>query len=209
MPARSRPDSLNQFSILKNVTIAAVTKVSASAGVLELTGTINNNGEIDATTGTVELINADIIGGTLGGDGTITTASAFNTFNGVTIASGTTVEVADGTALDLVGTITDAGTIALGASGHLTGLEISGNVSLTGGGDVTMTERLSQFHRRATGRQPSLPTPIRSPVRGTIGDSHLTLSNSGTIDATGSHALIIDTGTNSLPPPWRLSAISR
>ena len=55
------------------------------------------------------------MGGTLGGDGTITTVSAFNTFNGVTIASGTTVEVADGTVLDLVGIITDAGTIALDA----------------------------------------------------------------------------------------------
>src|SRR6202041_1869541 len=53
-------DSLNQFSILKNVTIAAGAKVSASAGVFELTGTINNHGEIDATTGTIELINADI-----------------------------------------------------------------------------------------------------------------------------------------------------
>jgi hypothetical protein len=191
-------DSLNQFSILKNVTIATTgTKVTASAGTLELTGTINNHGEIDATTGTIDLINADIIGGTLGGDGTIVTASAFNTFNGVTIASGTTVEVADGTALDLVGTITDAGTIALGASGHLTGLEISGNVSLTGGGDVTMTSDFLNFIS-SDGSAAKLSNSDTISGSGVIGDSHLTLVNSGTIDATGSHTLTIDTGANSL-----------
>ena len=189
-------DSLNQFSILKNVTIAAGAKVSASAGVFELTGTINNHGEIDATTGTIELINADIVGGTLGGHGTITTASAFNTFNGVTIASGTTVEVADGTVLDLVGTITDAGTIALGASGDFTGLEISGNVVLNGGGTVTMNSDFYSFIA-SDGSAAKLSNLDTISGAGTIGDSHLTLSNSGTIDATGTHALIIDTGVNS------------
>ena len=32
---------------------------------------------------------------------------------------------------------------------------------------------------------------------GTIGDAYLTLVNDGTIDATGSHGLVIDTGINS------------
>ena len=188
-------NSLNQFSILKNVTIAAVTKVSASAGVLELTGAINDHGVIDATTGTIELINADIIGGTLGGDGTITTASAFNTFNGVTIASGTTVEVADGTALDLVGTITDAGTIALGSWGDLTALQISGSVSLTGGGNVSMGDNSCNFIV-SDGSAATLTNSDTIAGAGTIGDGHLKLVNNGTIDATGSHLLLIDTGTN-------------
>ena len=191
-------DSLNVFSFLKNVTIATTgTKVTASAGALELTGTINNHGEIDATTGEIELSNATIEGGILGGDGTIVTVSTFNTFNGVTIASGTTVEVADGTVLDLVGTITDAGTIALGASGHLTGLEISGNVSLTGGGDVTMTSDFLNFIS-SDGSAAKLTNSDTISGSGVIGDSHLTLVNSGTIDATGSHALTIDTGANSV-----------
>ena len=189
-------DSLNVFSFLKNVTIATHTKIAASAGTLELTGTINDHGEIDATTGTIELINATIDGGTLGGDGTIVTASALNRLDGVTIASGTTVDVADGTALDLVGTITDAGTIALGASGHLTALEISGNVSLIGGGAVTMS---SDFFSTivSDGSAATLSNSDTISGSGVIGDSHLTLSNSGTIDATGSHALTIDTGANS------------
>jgi hypothetical protein len=188
-------DSLNQFSVLKNVTIANSTKIFASAGVLELTGTIHNNGVIDATTGTIELINADIIGGTLGGDGTITTASAFNTFNGVTIASGTTVEVADGTALDLVGTITDAGTIALGSWGDLTTLQISGSVSLTGGGNVSMSDNSCNFIV-SDGSAATLTNSDTIAGAGTIGDGHLKLVNNGTIDATGSHLLLIDTGTN-------------
>ncbi len=185
----------NSFSTLNNATIEAGTKVSASAGTLELTGTINNHGEIDATTGTVDLSNATIDGGTLGGSGTIVTVSDFNTFDGVTIASGTTIQVADGTILDLVGTITDHGTIELAASGHFTGLEISGNVSLTGGGAVTMTSDFYSFIT-SDGSAAQLSNFDTISGAGTIGDSHLTLVNSGTIDATGSHALIIDTGAN-------------
>jgi autotransporter-associated beta strand protein len=187
----------NASSTLNGLTLASSTLVTAVVGVLELTGTFANSGEFDATTGMLDLSNATIDGGTLGGDGTIATVSAFNTLEGsVTIAGGTTVSVTDGTTLHFVGAISDAGTIALGASGHFTGLEISGNVSLTGGGNVTMANDTHNFIA-SDGSAATLTNSDTISGAGTIGDSHLTLVNNGTIDATGSHALIIDTGVNS------------
>jgi hypothetical protein len=97
--------------------------------------------------------------------------------------------------MDLVGTITDAGTIALNSSGHSTGLKISGNVSLAGLGNLTMTDDSHNFIA-SDGSAATLTNSDTISGAGTIGDSHLTLNNSGTIDATGAHALIIDTGVN-------------
>src|SRR5205809_3538848 len=73
---------------------------------------ISSNGEIDATTGTLDLENAIVNGGTLGGPGTIATATGNidSTLNGVTIGSGSKVAAAVGT-LDLTGTITNNGAI--------------------------------------------------------------------------------------------------
>jgi autotransporter-associated beta strand protein len=185
----------NSSSTLNGITLAAGSLVTAVVGALELTGIITNNGEFDAGTGaTLGLDNVTVNGGTLGGSGTIVTAaSSFDTLNGITIAHGTTVTGADGTTLDLVGTITDRGTIALGSSGHTTQLEISGNVSLTGGGNVTMTDNADNFIV-SDGSAAALTNSDTISGAGTIGDSHLTLINSGTIDATGTHPLIINTG---------------
>ncbi len=185
----------NTSSTLNGITLEATSLVTAAVGVLELTGFITNNGEFDASTGaTLGLDNATVKGGTLGGSGTIVTAaSSFDTLNGVTIAHGSTVTVADGTTLELVGTITDSGTIALGSSGHATQLEISGSVSLAGGGNVTMTDKADNSIV-SDGSSATLTNSDTISGAGTIGDSHLTLINNGTVDATGTHPLIINTG---------------
>src|SRR2546430_14936213 len=71
----------------KPPTFPCATLFRAAVGTLDLTGTITNNGEIDATTGTLDLENAIVNGGTLGGPGTIATATGNidSTLNGVTI----------------------------------------------------------------------------------------------------------------------------
>src|SRR2546430_10346561 len=96
----------------KPPTFPCATLFRAAVGTLDLTGTITNNGEIDATTGTLDLENAIVNGGTLGGPGTIATATGNidSTLNGVTIGSGSKVAAAVGT-LDLTGTITNNGEI--------------------------------------------------------------------------------------------------
>jgi fibronectin-binding autotransporter adhesin len=189
----------NFLSVLDNVTIASSAKVTAVSGFLELTDTINNNGEIDAANGALELDNATLVGGTLGGDGLIFTVGNSNEFSGVAIAKGTTVGVSDGTTLELVSTITDSGNISLDALFNGTELQISGPVSLTGGGDVTMSDS-SHNLIGSDGSAATLTNYDTISGAGTIGDAHLTLVNEGTIDATGSHALVIDTGVNSFIP---------
>ncbi len=185
----------NTDSTLNGVTIASGSKVTAAVGTLDLTGTITNKGEIDATTGGIDLESVTVNGGTLGGPGTIATVSGADTLNGVAIASGTTVQVTDNTALDLKGTISNGGTIALNSSGDTTQLEISGDVSLNGSGHVTLTDD-TQNAIVSDGLAAQLTNSDTISGAGKIGDTLLTLVNDGTIDATGTHPLTIDTGMN-------------
>ena len=185
----------NTDSTLNGVTLNAGARVTAAAGELDLTGTITNNGELDASGGgKLDLENVTINGGTLGGNGTIATVSGLNTLNGITIASATTVKVTDNTVLELEGTIANLGTIALISSGHSTKLEISGSVLLGGGGQVTLSDDNNAIV--SDGSPATFCNFDTITGAGTIGDSCLTLVNSGTIDATGSHALRIDTGNH-------------
>jgi hypothetical protein len=153
--------------------------VTAAVGTLDLTGTITNNGEFDATTGIIDLENAILNGGTLGGAGTIATVSGANTLNSVAIAGGTTVKVTDHTVLDLKGTIANGGTIALNSSGDSTQLIISGSVLLNGIGHVTLTDNTNNIIV-SDGSAATLTNSNIIAGAGTIGDTILTLVNSGT-----------------------------
>ncbi len=127
----------NSSSTLNGVTIASGTTVTDSTGTLVLTGAITDHGEIDATTGTLDLDNATVTGGTLGGGGTIETASgnSSSTLSGVTIASGSTVTDSVGT-LVLTGTIADHGEIdATAGTVVLDGATVEGG-TLGGSGTV-------------------------------------------------------------------------
>jgi hypothetical protein len=98
------------------------TLAAISLSTLKLTDTtVNNNdgvatdpiGTVTVGSGsTLDLVRATINGGTIGGAGTITTATGNtdSTLNGVTIALGTTVTAAVGT-LDLTGAIANSGEI--------------------------------------------------------------------------------------------------
>src|SRR5262249_3719491 len=72
----------NTDSALNNVTIAAGTTVTAAFGELDLAGTIINYGELDASgAGKLDLENVSLTGGTLGGKGTIGTATGTKHWN--------------------------------------------------------------------------------------------------------------------------------
>ena len=185
----------NTDSTLNGVTVNSGTKVTAAVGTLDLTGTITNNGEFDATSGIIDLENLILNGGTLGGAGTIATVSGANTLNSVAIAGGTIVKVTDNTVLDLKGTIANGGTIALNSTGDLTQLIISGSVLLNGSGHVTLTDNTNNIIV-SDGSAATLTNSNTVAGAGTIGDTNLTLVNDGTIVATGTHALTIDTGIN-------------
>jgi hypothetical protein len=187
----------NVDSTLSDVTIANGSAVTAAVGTLDLSGIITNHGALKASSGIIHFEDATIDGGTLGGSGLIATASGANTLDGVAILAGTTVHVTDNTALELAGTIPLSGSVALDSTGDATQLKISGSVVLDGGGQVTLSDDANNSIV-SDGSAATLANFDLISGAGTIGDIHLTLVNSGTIEATGAHPLIIDTGTNTL-----------
>ena len=144
----------------------------------------------------LDLNGATIAGGTLSGDGVIVTVGGVSTFEGVAIASATTINVTDDTVLDLSGAIDNGGIIALNSSGDATQLEISGNVVLEGTGQVALTDNANNAIV-SDGWSATLTNSNTITGAGTIGDAFLIMVNDGTINATGENPLIIDTGANS------------
>ena len=134
-------------------------------GLLEDTGTgglqisapngttvVNVGGTISATgAGThVDLNGATIQGGSLGGTFQLTGGNTFDGTGGnapLTIAAGSTVQLADNAGLTLSGgtatnpgVIINQGTIALNSTGDNTTLVVTGTVSLQGGGKITLSD---------------------------------------------------------------------
>jgi fibronectin-binding autotransporter adhesin len=127
------------------------TMEATAGGTLVLaTYAVNNAGGTVLATGTgstVELNSVSITGGTLtsSSGGVIESINTWNsttpTLTGLTISSGTTLDVPNNDGLNFgAGTITNNGTINLNSAGNNTELVITGgNVTLTGGGTITMS----------------------------------------------------------------------
>jgi fibronectin-binding autotransporter adhesin len=139
--------------------------------------------------------NVTITGGTLTGTsgGVFTNQSA--TLSGLTISAGT-INIPNATVLNLLGTITNKGTINLESTGNTTELNIgSGSVTLAGTGKVILSANANNYIL-GTG---TLTNQNTIEGEGNIGDGEMGLINSGTIEAneTGTHTpstLLIDTG---------------
>ena len=160
------------------------------------------------------------------GPATLSEGTPDATLDGVTVSNGGNINVgmagtSDPTLLLDNGTTVDNGTLSIGSSGTLeigtggatlndvsvinngiieilgdtTQLQISGNVLLDGSGKVTLTDT-AQNIIVSDGSAATLTNSNMITGAGTIGDDHLTLVNDGTIDATGTHLLTIDTGIN-------------
>ncbi len=181
-------NALDGEQAANNTTLEVLGALTVDQGSMIINGA-GGKVQID-TTGQLMLNGATMKGGTLSGPGTIATVGGADTFNNVAIAVGTTVNVTDNTTLDLIGTIANSGTIALNSSGDTTQLEISGNVLLDGGGHVTLTDNTHNAIVSG-GSAATLTNSDTITGAGTIGDTYLTLVNSGTIDATGTHPLTI------------------
>jgi hypothetical protein len=99
--------------------------------------------------------------------------------------------------LPLSGTINNMGIIALDSIGNDTHLElIQHGITLQGGGQVILSDSGENF---ISGTIPSVTlTNADNTISGAgqLGAGQIALVNDGTIIATGSHALIIDTGAN-------------
>jgi len=110
-----------------------------------------------------------------------------------------TLTIADGAIMPFGGTIDNSGTIALASTGSETDLEILfRGASLTGGGQVVLSD--SDQNVIFGGSADTVLTNHDNTISGAgqLGAGQLTLINEGTIIADGSHALVIDTGANTI-----------
>ncbi|HXN20291.1 MAG TPA: hypothetical protein VN875_18280 [Candidatus Binatus sp.] len=171
---------------------------ATSGATLILAGGIYTNtgaGTILATgtNSTVVLSGTTIIGGTLTGSaGGEFLAEYGSTLNGVTISSGTALNLGDGQVVNLAaGTITNKGTINIGSSGDSTQLAINGNVTLAGTGSVILSDNANNFILGSG----TLTNQNTIAGEGNIGDGEIGLVNTGSLLANEKTAstLFIDT----------------
>ena len=105
--------------------------------------------------------------------------------------------ISDGAILPLSGIIDNTGTIELNSTGSATDLElIEHGITLQGHGQVILSDSGENV---ITGTVSDVKlTNVDNTISGAghLGDGQMTLVNEGTIIATGTNALDIDTGTN-------------
>ncbi len=170
--------------------------LEATAGTLALANSVLNNAggniEVSGTGSSVQFVNgATIQGGTLMTTGSgVLGVAAGNTITLDGKAQGPVTLVGTYTAANnsstiLTGSIINSGTILISASTNNTFLTVSGAVSLTGGGTVTMaTTSVGAPIINETGSGAVL-TNVSNTIQGTgqIGNNGLALVNQGTINA--------------------------
>ena len=181
-----------------------------TCGTINLNGTTvyNRNGSIEADGigAMILLAGATIVGGTLetSAHGIIETVadSGNTTFDGVTIAAGSNVQVSDDSTLtlqdtfDCNGTVTNDGTITLVQGCH-SSLIINGNITLAGSGTVVLSGDSDSIVGTGTGTN-TLHNANTIEGSGTIGGDKLVFINQacGIVDADMcGHTLVLDTGS--------------
>ena len=196
---------------------------ATNGGVLAINTTVNNSGgNITASGGTVELVNADVEGGTLSTvkGGTLETVGSSildgSTEGALTLSKGSTYAGGPGTTTSLLGAITNNGTFQItGGSNANTTLGLNANTTLTGGGTITLA-----FNGNGGGTAYILQnasnltlTNVNNTVDGTgiIGQGGLTLVNQsgGTIDANVSGAGITLNGSGGVTNAGLLEATGK
>ncbi len=184
-----------------------------NTGLIEATGTagllitdattIDNGGTILAAGGNVFLNGgADIVGGSLAasGNGFFANNATLDglTATPVTLGAKTNVQVGDGTSLTLLGTIAGAGTLADGALNYNTDIILaSPTVTLAVGALVLSDSGANRIYGESAADDTLINlTTIAGAGQIGVNNSNIPLAlvNRGTIDATGTNALTIETG---------------
>ncbi len=176
---------------------------ASSGGELIIGGTVTNTGgtiEGLAGTGTsaggsVFINNATITGGTLNTLGTGVNASSMtaesSTLSGLTNLGA--IVQPNNTSLDLMGTITNNGSISVNSVGNNTFLYMNGNVTLNGTGVISLSNNTQNFIRGAAGTEILTNNGNTIEGSGQFGSGTLGLVNNaaGTILANQSVPLVI------------------
>ncbi len=174
-----------------------------NAGMLEGTGSgglLIANAAIDGTGGTIfadagssVTLESDTVNGA-GGDNMLKTAS------GGVINIGDPSVANDSSVANVQGTLSNAGTVVVANTGRNNDLSIlSAGATLSGGGSVILSGPLSRIYGASSA---TILTNLDNTISGagTLGGGTLTLVNQamGVIDANGATALIINTGANTI-----------
>ncbi|WP_334405011.1 hypothetical protein [Bradyrhizobium sp. AZCC 2289] len=114
-----------------------------------------------------------------------------------TLDNAGTMTIGDGAVMPLSGTIHNTGTIALNSTGDETDLQlIEHGLTLQGGGQIVLSDSDANIISGTSSGVTLNNEDNTISGAGQLGNGELTLTNAGTIDATGTHALTIDTGSN-------------
>jgi hypothetical protein len=137
---------------------------------------------------------ATIAGGTLGATagGGITVVGGGTAFldGGTVLRLSGVLTLSDNVGLGLDGAIVNAGTIGLAATSFGTALLVSGTTTLSGGGQVVLSDSAGLNQIAGSGTLINVDNTISG--AGEIGQGAISLSNSGTIMANGAHAIELD-----------------
>ena len=107
--------------------------------------------------------------------------------------------ISDGALMPLAGLIDNSGSIVLGSTGSDTTLQaIQHGITLQGGGQVILSDDSGNLIVGATADVTLTNVDNTISGAGQLGAGQLTLVNEGTINANGSHALSIDTGSHAV-----------
>ena len=119
-----------------------------------------------------------------------------------------TMTIGDGAMLPLSGVINNTGTIELNSAGNETDLQlIQHGITLQRGGQVVLSDSSENV---IAGTDPTVTLDnVDNTISGAgqLGSGELILSNEGTIAATGTNALVIDTGANTVTNSGTVEAI--
>jgi len=212
----------NQATIDANASSQTL-NLSQGGGVVTNTGTLeataggtlqifskvtNTGGAITANGGTVNIDSATITGGALNATGTnVMETVGSSDLVGVTISTGSTYTTADGATTQLDTSLTNKGTFLINGSAGNAIVNLGSNVTLSGGGAVTMKSNTGSAFLRGSG---FTLTNTNDTIQGSgnIGDSGaLTLVNQATIDANSSgHDLNLNQGNGGITNTKTLEA---
>src|SRR5712692_69191 len=227
-----------QMTLSNSGTINANAGSGQNALIIQTSGGTTNTGTIEATNGST-LILTGASGGNFTNTGGTIKATGTNSVvaleSGVTVTGGTlttssggvietpgghtatlsgltnsgTYSVNDNSTTILQGTSTNTGSLQLNSGNNPTNLKISGNVTLSGAGSVTMSNNPNNFILGNSTGNEILTNKQTIQGAGNIGAGFLTLTNQGTVDANlglGQNALIIQPGSGGVTNTGTLEA---
>ena len=178
-----------------------VVPTSTSDAIIDAPGTYTVTSSQSNTVNSLSLVPT----ATLAITGTNTVFDILNGTSGsIPEANAGTISVAGANTFETGGNFVNFGTITLNSSGTVAStsahFEIAGNVSLSGGGALTLSANAFNFIISNGSAQTFTNVDNTISGAGTIGDAYLTLVNqqSGLIDANQTVALTIATGANAV-----------